>query len=102
MYESTSSSLTTILAHVGCVVHEQHVMHLLQVFDSRLLQVNLLASVLKLDREHSNTLIFSGNALNPQIDVRFKAPGLSARIHSRAAVWHSNVTITSTADTRGQ
>lgn len=66
------------------------------------LQVNLLATVFKMDREHSNTLTFSGNALNPEVNVRFKAPGLSARVQSRASVWHSNVIITSTAGAQGQ
>ena len=62
--------------------------------------MNLLASSFKIDRDHSNTLVFSGSeGLDPQIDLRFKAPALSARIEGRASNWHSNVTITSSAGT---
>lgn len=67
------------------------------------MQVNLVATHLALDRDHSNKLVFAeGQGLNPIVDLKFKGSSLRALIQGRASTWQSNLTVTSTGASGGQ
>ena len=58
-------------------------------------QVNLVATQLVLDREHTNRLVFvEGQGLDPNMDLKFRGPNLRALIQGPASTWQSHLTLT--------
>ncbi len=67
------------------------------------MQVNLVATQLVLDREHTNRLVFvDGQGLDPNMDLKFRGPNLRALIQGPASTWQSHLTLTPTGGSGGQ
>jgi len=65
-------------------------------------QVNLVATQLVLDREHTNRLVFvDGQGLDPNMDLKFRGPNLRALIQGPASSWQSHLTLTPTGGSGG-
>ncbi|KAL0030394.1 hypothetical protein WJX79_000988 [Trebouxia sp. C0005] len=66
-------------------------------------EVNLVATQLVLDREHTNRLVFvDGQGLDPNMDLKFRGPNLRALIQGPASSWQSHLTLTPTGGSGGE
>ena len=67
-----------------------------------MLQVNLVATQLTLDREHPNRLEFvPEHGLDPNIDMALRGANLRALIQGRASSWQDHLILTPLAGSGG-
>lgn len=59
-----------------------------------MVQINLVAAQLMLDREHSNRLVFEGKeGLDPLVDLSLRGAQIRAVIQGRASTWHRHLVL---------